>query len=422
LQRFTFPANHTNMLHLLSISISEAVRTLRGNLLHTLLSTLGIVIGVAALIAILALGDGMEQYGREQVSSTTDLSTIMIIPNTKEEVDGMNMEKEDAVTFSLEDANDLSTQVNGSADVMLQCDFRAYLQLVGDTLRKPAQIIATLPRPLTEKQEIAFGQVFTATEMNARDSVVVLNHLLAMRFAPDSNLAGLIGQKLYLDGRQLRILGVLKAQEKENMPMAFMPIFILNQAELKKNTPDMAVVAHKVEDVSQLKARTEQWLDSRFKGGKTQFRVFTNDFRLEQLRKAILVFKIVMGMIVGIAILVGGIGVMNVLLMSVTERTREIGVRKALGAKRKTIAMQFLAESLAVSLLGCLFGMLLGMLFMMAAVPLIKHFTEVDFRIAFEPASFMVVVLVAIMIGIIFGTYPAWKASRLSPVDAIRHE
>ena len=416
------PANILAMLRLLSISISEALRTLRGNLLHTLLSTLGIVIGVAALIAILALGDGMEQYGREQVSSTTDLSTVMIIPNTREEVDGMTMEKDNIITFSLEDATDLSARVKDSADIMLQCDFRAYLQLVGDTLRKPAQIIASLPRPLAEKQEIAFGQVFTATEMNARDSVVVLNHMLAMRFAPDSNLAALIGKKLDLGGRQLRVLGILKAREKENMPMAHIPIFVLNPSEFKKNTPNMALVAHKVEDVSQLKARTEQWLDSRFKGGKTQFRVFTNDFRLEQLRQAILIFKIVMGMIVGIAILVGGIGVMNVLLMSVTERTREIGVRKALGAKRKTIAMQFLAESLAVSLLGCLFGILLGMFFMMAAVPIIKHFTEVDFHIAFKPASFMVVVIVAIMIGIIFGTYPAWKASKLSPVDAIRHE
>ena len=126
---------------------------------------------------------------------------------------------------------------------------------------------------------------------------------------------------------------------------------------------------------------------------------------------------------VGIATLfIGGIGVMNVLLMSITERTREIGIRKATGARRGDIVVQFLAEAVAVSCFGCFVGLALGMGTILAVSPIIRNITEAPFYAAFNWSTVAIVLVVALLIGIIFGTYPAWRASRLVPVDAIRHE
>ena len=415
------------MYQLISISFSEAIGALRANLFRTLLSTLGIVIGVGALTAILALGDGMERFGREQVASTTSLSTVYIEPHTTIEVDGLVMQKEYIPIIHYDDLSSLTAGLSATDTVVLRTQLRAFVRVEGDTFKRPAVVYATVPQEmfLRDKLEIEHGRAFGEPEMTNRDSVVIVNHTLATRLVPDSNhLETILNQTVLINTHRLKVIGISKTNTKNNTqtPGAAIPIFVLNEAELHADPPSLTIIADKVENVPVLKGKAEQWLDQHYQGGKAAFRVFTNDFRIDQLSSAILVFKIVMGMIVGISILVGGIGVMNVLLMSVTERTREIGVRKALGAKNRMIAMQFLAESLAVSLLGSLLGVLLGILFLLAAVPIIDYFTEVKFPIAFQPSSFLIVMAIAVVIGIVFGTYPAKKASRLSPIDAIRHE
>ena len=129
-----------------------------------------------------------------------------------------------------------------------------------------------------------------------------------------------------------------------------------------------------------------------------------------------------MGLIVGISVVVGGIGVMNVLLISVTARTREIGIRKAVGANRRHVVLQFLAESIAISGFGSLVGFVVGILGTMAFVPIIKSLTKVPFQAAYTWNTFVLISVIALLIGIVFGTYPALRASRLDPVEAMRHE
>lgn len=129
-----------------------------------------------------------------------------------------------------------------------------------------------------------------------------------------------------------------------------------------------------------------------------------------------------MGMIVGISVLVGGIGVMNVLLISVTQRTTEIGVRKAVGANRKDIVFLFLAESITVSAFGSLMGLILGVVGTMVAIPIIKAITKVPFQAIYTLNTLLIISVIALAIGILFGTYPALRASRLDPVEAIRRE
>jgi len=129
-----------------------------------------------------------------------------------------------------------------------------------------------------------------------------------------------------------------------------------------------------------------------------------------------------MGLIVGISILVGGIGVMNVLLISVTERTMEIGIRKAVGAQPSDIIMQFLCESVTVSAAGSVVGLLLGVLGTIAFIPIIRFITKAPFQAAFTLNTILIISIVALAVGMIFGTYPALRASRLNPVEAIRRE
>jgi putative ABC transport system permease protein len=174
--------------------------------------------------------------------------------------------------------------------------------------------------------------------------------------------------------------------------------------------------------VNPIKEEVAAWLKKTFKDRENDFSIVTNEFRLEQAAKGFLLFKVIMGLIVGISVLVGGIGVMNVLLISVTQRTAEIGVRKAVGANRRDIILQFLAESITVSAFGSFMGVIFGVLISMAAVPIIKAFVEVPFHVAYTWSTFILIAVVSLVIGIVFGTYPALRASRLDPVEAIRRE
>lgn len=152
------------------------------------------------------------------------------------------------------------------------------------------------------------------------------------------------------------------------------------------------------------------------------FIIITNEQRLSQAAKGFLLFRLIMGLIVGISVLVGGIGVMNVLLIAVTERTVEIGVRKALGAKKRNILWQFLSESITISTFGSLLGLALGILSTLAIILLVKALTDIPFQVAYTWTTFFVIVVVAMVIGVVFGTYPAMRAARLDPVEAIRRE
>jgi putative ABC transport system permease protein len=171
-----------------------------------------------------------------------------------------------------------------------------------------------------------------------------------------------------------------------------------------------------------LKNDINAWLEKHDPDAKQNFRIITNEFRIEQATKGFLLFRVIMGLIVGISVLVGGIGVMNVLLISVTERTAEIGIRKATGANRRDIMLLFLSESITVSAFGSFLGLVLGVLGTMVIIPIIKAITEVPFQAAYTWNTFLVITVLSILVGIIFGTYPAIRASRLNPVEAIRHE
>ncbi|MBX9929142.1 MAG: FtsX-like permease family protein [Gemmatimonadaceae bacterium] len=166
----------------------------------------------------------------------------------------------------------------------------------------------------------------------------------------------------------------------------------------------------------------QEWLANRYGRWERRVKVETSASRLEQAQRAMLTFKLFMGAITGISLVVGGIGIMNVLLASVTERTREIGVRKAIGARRRDLLYQFLAESVAISGFGALIGLALGIGVTTVVTAIVRARTEAALQPGFSLSSLLVVAVSAIGVGIVFGIYPALRAARLSPIDAIRHE
>ena len=182
-------------------------------------------------------------------------------------------------------------------------------------------------------------------------------------------------------------------------------------------------MAKRVEDVETAKVHAERFFARRY-GMKWRERVniVANSTRVEQLTQALLVFKILMGAITGVSLLVGGVGIMNVMLAAVIERTREIGVRKAMGARNRDILVQFLAESVTITSTGAALGVLLGLGIAYLAAAIMRMQTQAPVHAAVTFTTILVAAIASVIVGLTFGLYPALRASRLSPIDAIRHE
>jgi len=205
------------------------------------------------------------------------------------------------------------------------------------------------------------------------------------------------------------------------VPLAFADSAIMSLGP--RPAPVMLLKAARVEDVDSVRNRVASWLARRYgTDWKDKVRVGTRADRLAQIQQGMLVFKVFMGAITGISLLVGGIGIMNILLASVAERTREIGVRKTTGARRRDILWQFLAESIAITSSGSVLGIALGLVGAFGVTAIMRSRTEATVYAAFTWGTVFVAVGAAVAVGITFGMYPALRAARLSPIDAIRHE
>ncbi|PZR30832.1 MAG: macrolide ABC transporter permease [Azospira oryzae] len=394
-----------------------AFQNIRSRFFHTLLSVLGIVIGVAALVAILSLIDGMELFAKEQIATTTSLNGVVIHSSTSKMVNEVNVRKDTFAVINyhhfLEAKQAITKPVTfyllaHSAD---QVKFGDSLKTVGARITATGMAIA--PRV---KQPVS-GRLFTEQDLMNKDSIALVNRPFLKAVKLDSS--AILNQTVVVNGRRLRIAGVYQGTDEKN-PHLVVPITLYSPQELNGNPPEMVIDVASTLDVNTVKDEIDHWLKKKFP--KDEFNVFTNQVRLKQAEQGFLLFRVIMGMIVGISVLVGGIGVMNVLLISVTQRTAEIGVRKAVGANRKDIIYLFLAESITVSAFGSFLGLVLGILGTMAFVPIIKALTKVPFQAAYTLDTLLIISLIAVLIGIVFGTYPALRASRLDPVEAIRRE
>jgi len=405
-------------------SIAIGLETLRANPLRTILSTLGVVIGAGSLVAVLALGDGLERFGREQIEQTTDLQSVVLSPRTSLYVDGQIFPVDGYPVFTVADAEALLARIPAAQGASITLTGQGTLQgTAADSV--DALIAATLPSAASLlKLEFAAGRYFTVEEARTNAPVVVLSHALAARLTGVSAGAA-VGTVVRLRGRALTVVGVRTARDGEQGGIAYVPLEAQNDALIptpRPRAPDLALQARTVEEVPAVQRAAETWLAARYGDWKRVARVTSNQKRVEQAAQAFLVFKFAMGAITGISLLVGGIGIMNVLLASVTERTREIGVRKAIGARRHDVLVQFLAESVAISGVGSALGAAVGLAGAFGITALIREKSAARVYAAFSWETVAVCAAAALVLGLTFGIYPALRASRLSPIDAIRHE
>jgi putative ABC transport system permease protein len=390
---------------------------IRARFFHTVLSVLGIVIGVAALVSILSLIDGMEKFAKEQIAKTTPLNVITITSKTHRVVNNISIRKDSFNVLTYQQFEELGKNLTHVSKRIMSTSFSTEVVLPEDSVLIGAKIIA-LSFMDTAHIKIQKGKTITERQIEQQQSLALINSRF-VELLKEKNSANVLGKQISINHKKFTIVGILEKGNSEN-PEVIISVSTLTYAELKEHVPTYGVEAESVNEIKSIKAQIGDWIAKHF--AQDDFAINTNDFRIDQAEKGFLLFRIIMGMIVGISVVVGGIGVMNVLLISVTERTREIGIRKAVGAKRKAILYQFLTESITISVFGSLVGVILGVVFTMIAVPIVKAVTKVPFQAEYTLNTLFIISAVAILVGVVFGTYPALRASRLDPVEAIRKE
>ncbi len=406
-------------------SVLQGLSAMAGNPLRTVLSTLGVVMGIASVISTLALADGLERYAREQLAAQTDIQAVAISSKTQVMRDGFAFPNREYPVFGLRDAEELRQFLGGRGIVTMTVSG----QTIVTTPTAPAHaavVTATLGNYLIlGDKEVLAGRYFTDAEVAHNAPVVVLSYKLAHELSPDGVVETMLGREVRVRGRAMTAIGVMPPYTGENtfqilIPLRAAPVALGGGRQL---TPTLFVRAPRLEDVDATREVVTEWVASRYRDWDRRVLIQTSLLRLEQARTAMLIFKIVMAAFASIALIVGGVGIMNVLLASVTERTREIGIRKALGARKRDILYQFLAESVAVSSIGTGVGTAIGLVGAFGVAAIVRRLVPgTIIQAAVTPGTLGTAIVSAVAIGLTFGLFPALRAARLSPIDAIHHE
>ena len=401
-------------------ALSIGLRALATHPLRTFLSTLGVVIGTAALVAVIALGDGVEAYAREQIARRTDLHQFVIQAETGRRLDGIYLPRPDTVHLGPEAVASLREILHTGITLSLRRQGATFVGgLRGDSLRGATVAADDGAVSMLPDSALAGGRPLSRAELTGDSAIAVISVDLAVLLSGDSTA---VGRVIQLGGSPFTVVGVAGQPGESQKDLSVQVPFGAYSRAVPPRLQQPAMIAGAAADLDDMPAAVaaaRAWAE---RTGGDGLSVANRNDMLVEVRRGMLVAKLLMGSITGISLLVGGIGIMNVLLAAVVERTREIGIRRAAGARKRDIISQFLAESVVITGAGSFVGLVLGVSGAFGLAALIGSLSEAPLRAALTAGPIIVAALSAITIGLAFGLYPALRAARLSVIDAIRHE
>jgi putative ABC transport system permease protein len=405
-------------------SFMMALRTLWSNKMRSGLTMLGIIIGVSAVISLMSVGRGTQE---QIISRFESMGTNLIMVRPGAMVAGRVAQTTPAF-LTMDDVKALSKPDAAPAIAMVAPQVSMNVQVSAGTQTTTASVLGVTPEyEFVRSSPVAVGEFIGQRHVDSRSTVAVLGSRIA------DTLFGTvspIGEEIRLNRFQFKVIGVLETKgafEDDNIliPISTMQnrlqtfrargrltVSMINVQAVSRDQVDAAI-----EQISAILRRQHNIADGR----PDDFNITSMDQMLQSVQQATELMTIFLGIVAGISLLVGGIGIMNIMLVSVAERTREIGIRKAVGAKRRHLLLQFLVESATVSLLGGGIGVVLG-----------EGLSQLANGIQVSPGNYLVTsvspdivllaVIVSVSVGIFFGIYPAFQAARMDPIEALRHE
>jgi putative ABC transport system permease protein len=405
--------NYTNLTKI-------AINALRRNKFRSILTMLGIIIGVGSVIGMLSIGQGSKKSIQDQISSMGS-NMVFVMPDSQQR-GGVMMGNSNAKTLTLSDVAKLRKETKYLEAISPQVSSSG--QAVNGNKNWPTSMTGVNAEYLSiRKYELLDGRIFTDKEINSLAKVCIVGQTVVENLF-NKNVDP-VGQTIRYSGIPFKIIGVLKEKGENGMGQDQDDLLLAPYTSVQRRilaiTHIQSISASAVsEDKSEVAIKEITTIlrrEHKLKEGEDDdFNVRSQAEMIQTFSSVSDMLTMLLGAIAGISLLVGGIGIMNIMFVSVTERTKEIGLRMSVGGRGIDILMQFLIEAVLLSIIGGIIGILFGLLISYVATTLL------NFPMIIMTQAIVIAFLVCSAIGIFFGWYPAKKAANLNPIDAVRHE
>lgn len=402
--------------------LQETTSALKANKARTGLTMLGIIIGIGSVISMTAIGQGAQNSVSSSIQSI-GANLIMVMPGAQRSFGGgPNASRGGAQTLTLQDADAIENSISGVSGVVREVSSRS--QIVATGTNTNTSIIGTEPSYTSVRNlSIDEGDFISIQNIESSSKVAVLGPTTRDDLFGE-NAIDVVGKKIRISGSEYTIIGIAKSKGGSGFSNSDDAVYIpyttaqryltgnryLSQIDIQAESSELS--SYVQTDVTNLLMDLHNITDPT----KVDFNTLNQADIIETASSVTSTFTSLLAAVAAISLLVGGIGIMNMMLTTVTERTREIGLRKAIGAKKKDINLQFLSEAVLLTFIGGVIGVLLGWMISFG----VSYFGILQAEVSIT--SILLAFGVSAVIGIVFGYYPAHRASNLNPIDALRYE
>ncbi|MEL7608079.1 MAG: ABC transporter permease [Bacillota bacterium] len=373
------------------------------NKLRSFLTMLGIIIGVIAVVVLISLVNGATNSVTEQIQGLG--SNLLIVNITKSQNQSLSVGELDAYVDTYDSISAIAPSLSKSATAKFGANtYDATIQGTTPTFEG------------ISKLEVDSGRFLKMPDLNNHSAVAVIGVEVSDELFGDSSA---LGESITVDGQRLLIIGVLKDSDSMISGVdskIIIPYTLAQRMYHQSSVTSFYAEAASSDEVYDAEDALDQALLIKYRQDDDSFSIINQSAILDAMDSIMGTLTLLLGGIAAISLLVGGIGIMNIMLVSVVERTKEIGIRKAIGASRKRILLQFLIESLVISVLGGLFGLALSF----GLLELISMIADMSFGMSWDTVA--LAIGFSMFVGVVFGLYPANKASKLQPIEALRSE